>query len=42
MRKLGVLALLTALAFAIVATSRPVDFGSEDDADTVSVRKATT
>ena len=32
MRKLGVLALLTALPFVIVAAGRPVDFDLEDDA----------
>ena len=35
MRKLGVLTLLITLPFAIVATSRSVEFGSEDDADIV-------
>jgi hypothetical protein len=38
MRKLCVLMLLTAIHFSIVATSPSVDFGSEDDADIVSVR----
>ena len=38
MRKLGVLTLLTAFFFAIVATSHSVNFGSDNDADTVSVR----
>src|SRR5881296_3067046 len=35
MRKLGVLTLLITLPFATVATSRSVEFGSEDDADNV-------